>query len=124
MPPEDAEDAAEVVTGEVVEPGTRNSAQEAIEFLSFQRTGTLLADIGSEVSALAQAVRDTGKKGTLTVTLTISPAGRSLGGQIKIEDKIVAKPPRPDVADTLMYVDREGKLSRRDPRQPILPLGD
>jgi hypothetical protein len=112
----------DATTGEMVETG-RNTASEAIEFLSYQRSGTLLADIGEEVSKLARAVRDTGKKGTLTITFTIEPAGRSLGGQIKIEDKIVAKPPRPDVADTLMYVDSNGKLSRRDPRQPTLPLG-
>jgi hypothetical protein len=79
-------------------------------------------DIGEEVSELARAVRDTGKKGTLTVTFTISPAGRNTGGQIKIEDKVVTKLPKADVADTLMYVDSDGRLARRDPRQPNLPL--
>lgn len=112
-------EGVDAATGEMMDPG-RNGAAEAIDFLTYQRSGTLLADIGEEVSVIAKAVRDTGKKGTLTIMFTIEPAGRSLGGQLKIEDKIVSRPPRPDVADTLMYVDGTGKLSRRDPRQPAL----
>ena len=110
-------------TGEITEvTAARNMAGEAIEFLTAQRSGTMLVDYGDYLAELAQAVRETGKKGVLSLVVTIEPAARNAGGQIKIEDKIIIKKPTPDVAETLMYVGPDGKISRRDPRQPSLPL--
>lgn len=83
-----------------------------------QRRGGLAADLGEKLAEVAIAVAETGKKGTLSLTLEISPNGQ---GQVKISDKLAAKPPSADTPEAFFYVDAKGNLTRNDPRQPQLP---
>lgn len=58
------------------------------------------------------------KKGSLTVTLNMNPEN----GTMIIEYGYKATIPQRDHNKTIMYVQNDGALTRRDPRQPPLPF--
>lgn len=99
----------------------RNPAADAVEFLSSQRSGTLLNDYGEGLAELVEAVRETGRAGSLTLTVKVRPAAKNGGPSVVVSDAIAVKAPKPEVAETVMYALEGGVLSRRDPRQPSLP---
>ena len=90
-----------------------------VALLSGLRRGSFLEDAAEELEEVLAAVRESGKKGELTIRIAFKPL--TSGGALEITDTIAAKRPAPDVGTTLMYFTSEGGLSRRDPRQPELP---
>lgn len=62
-------------------------------------------------------VMDTGKKGSLTLTLGISLLDKDPANGLQIIDEIKVKLPEHDRPKSMFYPDRAGNLSRRDPRQ-------
>lgn len=90
-----------------------------VETLKDIRDGELLAELPSKVAALVEAVRGTGKKGKLTITLSLAQAK---GGMLVLEDdvKLVLPEPEKDTT-TVFFATDDNSLTRRDPRQPNLP---
>ncbi len=101
---------------------TTDYAADFIAFCAELRHGTFLQDAGAGLEELAEAVSQTGRKGVLTIAFEIRPAGQGMRGQVVIKDSITNKPPKAENAETGFYVLEEGKLTRRDPRQPSLPF--
>ncbi len=62
-------------------------------------------------------VIDTGKKGSLTLTLSIGLLDKDPANGMQITDEIKVKLPEHDRPSSMFYPDRKGNLSRRDPRQ-------
>ena len=91
-----------------------------VDALALQRRGTLLADLENDLAVLLAAVQTTGKAGTLTLELKITPQKGDLGAVV-ISDKLTLKEPKADTPETLAYIDEKGQLTRRDPRQAALP---
>lgn len=90
----------------------------AIDVLGALRRGAFKKSFQDELRQLVDAVRSTGKKGTITVTLTVESVGVADDDMsLSIGDKIAVKLPQPSTGSTLMYVTANGDLSRRDPRQ-------
>ncbi|WP_342640914.1 hypothetical protein [Rhodoligotrophos ferricapiens] len=83
--------------------------------------GRVHDELTEKLADLADAVRDTRKAGTVTLTLTVKPNGER---SVEITDSIKAKLPEGDKAKSLFFVDEHGNLSRRDPRQMEMPLRD
>ena len=81
------------------------------------RYGELANDLSEQLNQLVTACVDTGKKGTLTLTLTLRP-GKA--GQLEIVDDVKAKFPPAERGTTLMFATPEGNLQREDPRQMSL----
>jgi hypothetical protein len=81
------------------------------------RRGQFVTDLDAELAALVDAVRDTGRKGRLTIALEIQPAGKGDNITLRVTDSINCKPPQPETGDTLMFATADGQLSRQDPRQ-------
>ena len=105
------------------EEQARNYAGEAIELLAQQRSGTLLAEVGEAASEIARLIRERGRgSGKVTVTIDLRAATKGAGKALSIAATVKTTMPRAEVEETLMYVGEDGKLSRRDPRQPELPL--
>lgn len=78
------------------------------------RSGRVQDDLTKQLSDLVTAVETTGKKGELTLTLTVAPAAKN-STMLRIDDKVTLKAPQPDRAPTLMFVDGEHNLSLSDP---------
>lgn len=68
---------------------------------------------------LVAAVRDTGKAGSITLTIKVEPDKRT-DGVLRVTDNVVVKAPKHDRGARIYYQDRAGNLSRTDPNQPEL----
>lgn len=76
-----------------------------------------LVDQASELlQELAIAVRETGKKGTLTLVVEIKPRGRDCG-QVEINGSLSKKSPIADIAPSMLWVSEDGQLLRDNPAQ-------
>lgn len=89
-----------------------------ISTLTEQRKGKLALEASEALARVVKACRDTGKKGSLTITLKIRPTAT----EMMLSDDITEKIPKPDAAASVFYDDDEGNLSRTDPDQEELPL--
>ena len=81
--------------------------------------GTTYDALGEALTELVLAVRETGKQGKLTFTLTVKANGKS---GISLTDTISNKLPASPRGDTLFFTDQDGGLHRNDPQQRDLPL--
>jgi hypothetical protein len=78
------------------------------------RNGRTQDELTVELSKLVEAVETTGKKGTLTLTISVAPAAKN-STLLKIDDEITLKAPKGDRAPTLMFVGEDHTLSLNDP---------
>lgn len=95
---------------------------DTIDTLKNLRGGAVLDEIGDELANLTRHVRETGRAGKLTITLTVSPVKKGQGDIVTIADEVRAKLPKLERPSTVLYTDETGGLSRKDPRQPDLPM--
>lgn len=78
------------------------------------RRGELGTELDVAMSELVMQCRATGKKGALTLTITVKP---TKGMHVEIEDDVKLKAPRTEKGTTLMFPTPEGWLTRNDPQQ-------
>lgn len=93
-------------------------------FASFVRDlarGATHDELSVMVQRLIAACRETGKKGSLTLTLTAVPV-KGDDRQIQITDTIKVSLPEFDRAPSTFFADDDNNLRRDDPRQMTLPL--
>lgn len=91
-------------------------------FLQEQRGGLTHSELSDALAEVTAAVLETGKAGSVTVTLKIKPAGKGDASMVFVTDTVATKVPRADRAETLFFADSAGNLARKDPRQTELPL--
>ena len=89
------------------------------EWLRDQRTGALNVELGEGLNKLVEAVETTGKAGTLTLKLTVKPAGKDTAGAMVVSDLVTLKSPESH-PEFFYFVDEDGNLTRSNPRQ--LPM--
>ena len=102
-------------TGEVVENPEIRPFSAILRELGEGATESQLAD---DFWDLLQRVQDTGKAGTLTLTIKVQGDGR---GRVKIIDEVKLRLPEYNRPMTSFFIDKNGNASRRDPNQPALP---
>lgn len=78
------------------------------------RFGELHDELDKALATVVDACSDTGKAGTLTLTIKLKPGK---GGQIEVIDDVKMKVPVHERGTTLMFSTPEGELQREDPRQ-------
>lgn len=114
-------DAAAKV-GQEEQPTTIATTKPFNTFLNEHRAAGLHNELSEELQRVVAAVLAQRKKGSLTMTIGIAPS--DVNGAVVVTDKVVSKPPEPDRDPSLFFSDGSGNLSRRDPRQPELPIRD
>jgi hypothetical protein len=67
---------------------------------------------------LVAAVKETGKGGTLTYAIKITPLKKTGGDVLEVQDAVKLTLPTPDRDTALFYTDDHGNLSKSDPNQP------
>jgi hypothetical protein len=87
------------------------------DWLREQSNGRTHDELSEALADVTQAVTDTGKKGTLTLTVTIAPV-KNGGGALVVSDAVKTAAPKPDRRTSVFYSDINGNLTREDPRQP------
>ncbi|WNM68799.1 hypothetical protein SEA_SOOS_69 [Gordonia phage Soos] len=94
---------------------------EAPEFAAFILThakGRAHDELTNQLANLVQAVKETGKKGTLTLQIVVEP-DKKVENVVRVEDKITTSIPKESRA-SMWYTDDEGKLHRDDPAQTAM----
>lgn len=82
----------------------------------------LLLDAEEQLLEVVRAVQQTGQAGRLVLTLTVkTPKNAADRTAVWVSGNVVARAPRPETEDHLFFA-VDGQLSRRDPRQPQLPV--
>lgn len=84
------------------------------------RNGDVITDLTEELRDLVMAVRETGRPGSLTLTLKVKQMSKGVGAALVIEDDIKAKPPKAEKGTSVLFATEDGELQRNDPRQPRL----
>lgn len=92
-----------------------------MDLLKNQRRGELLAEASEKLVEVVAAVRDTGKGGSVTITITVKPDD-SARNTFKVGDDVKAKVPTFSRGVSLYFANHQGRLVREDPRQPTLPF--
>lgn len=98
----------------------RKRPQGLSEILASIRPGADI-ELGEEMSKLIDAVKDTGKAGTLTYSISVKLADSS-GSAVIVGDKITPKLPEKNRATSMAYIGEDNRLQRTDPNS--MPLWD
>jgi hypothetical protein len=83
--------------------------------------GRVHTELSAQLQDLIARVVETGKGGTLTLTIGVKPMPKA-DGLVIVTNKVTTKQPEADRADSIYFVDGENNLTRNDPRQQSLPL--
>jgi len=87
-------------------------------FLVQHSRGEAHIQASSELRELLTAVQEHGRKGSLTIKVTVEPPKGHVDGQpllVSVESEL--KAPRPIAPPAMYFVDDEGRPTRNDPRQ-------
>lgn len=85
------------------------------DVLTEVRRGQCELELTDGLRALVEAVETTGRSGTLTLKLDISPNGK--GEAVFVKDTITVKKPQVEGQASIFFIDDEHNLTREDPRQ-------
>lgn len=89
------------------------------EWLREQGGGRTHNELGEGLHDLLARCSDTGKKGSITLTVTVEPA-KDVPGMVIVKDQIKLILPEFDRPAGMYWLDGHGNLSRSDPNQPEL----
>lgn len=96
-------------------------AQSLTDVLSQIRGGSALYEAGQALQECVQATRDTGKPSKLTFSVTIEP-DKTDETVVTLQPDITVKLPKKPKAKGIFFMDKNGRLTREDPRQIELEL--
>lgn len=108
----------------MADEATNRQVRPAAAVLQEIGAGTLHTRLSEQLADLTTAVTETGKKGTLTIQLTVAPIKAGNTSTLVVTGKSVLKAPEGDseTPSSVFFPDRDGNLTREDPNQPQLPL--
>lgn len=87
------------------------------DFLADHNAGQGHRKAGETLQDLVAAVVDTGKKGSMTVTITVEPMKNAQDGTLLTHIAVASKIPTLPEKAAIFYADTENNLRRTDPRQ-------
>ena len=110
-------------------PDTLPTGSDALAVISQLRRGQTAADLAEGLAELVAAVRATGKKGSLTLKLTLAPHAKGDDVILTLSDDVTLKVPRAERGSSIFYATDSNGLVRNDPRQgelrfEVLPGGE
>lgn len=89
---------------------------DALSFMDRLRGGAFMLKLARTLREVTKAVHEQQAKGTVTITLAITPVKKSPGA-VSIVDKIVGKPPAAEPPADVMFASPDGDLSYDHPNQ-------
>lgn len=102
------------------DPVTAPERKPFAQFLQEARRGGLHTELSDTLAELVLAVQDTGKKGTIKLTLSVEQS-KDDESIVVVNDDISVSVPKHTTKPTLFWPDQLGNLQRRDPRQAEIP---
>ncbi len=97
----------------------KSNVADVISTLVVLSRGRFVIEAGVQFQKLTDAIVDTGKKGSLTLKLEVTPSGLKDGrvNQFEIRPEVTIQEPRHEMAKSIFFVDDNNKLLRDDPDQ-------
>lgn len=92
-----------------------DQAEFASFLVNFNR-GRTHDELTARMAEVSAAVAETGKAGSLTLTIKITPA-KGVDGMVLVEDDVKAKVPQLSRPAAMFYVTDDGTLSENHPAQ-------
>ena len=86
--------------------------------------GRFAADVAARLVEVAEGVTSTGKTGSLTIRIKVTPASKNSTDALVVSGEAVAKIPVDPPGASVFFPDSDGNLRRDNPHQPELPLRD
>lgn len=93
-----------------------------LRVLEAHKGGFSLTELSVALKNVTASVQETGKAGTVTLTLSIKPASRGAVGTLVLETKVKAKCPEAEAPASIFYADDDFNLVREDPKQIVMEL--
>lgn len=90
--------------------------------IAYINKGTLDAELTETLAMIIQAVRETRKKGSVTLTLNCEMLNSRTEDTIKVTPDVKFSRPKLELADTIMFSTADGDLLRDDPDQVQMDL--
>jgi hypothetical protein len=87
------------------------------------RKGRPVEEATMALADVVRAVDETGKEGSVTITLKVKPSKHG-GPEKTLIAEVKAKKPIAEIAPAVFFSDTDGDLHRVDPRQEEMPLGE
>lgn len=91
--------------------------QDFLVFLAAQAGGGTATELSDGLAELVRRVADTGKKGSISLTVSVEPMKGGDGKTMVVKDSINLKLPEYDRTASVYFTDPAGRLHRNDPRQ-------
>ena len=91
--------------------------QDFLVFLAAQAGGGTVTELSEGLAELVRRVADTGKKGSISLTVAVEPMKGGDGKTMVVKDSISLKLPEYDRTASVYFTDEDGHLHRNDPRQ-------
>lgn len=88
-----------------------------VEWLEKYKKGEVDGELTHELRTLIEAVQETGKPGTVTLTIKVTRKGER---QVTIIEDVKVKTPVHSRSEQIYFVDQHLNLARNDPRQGVL----
>lgn len=101
----------------------KTDVRDFTAFFRELRRGAAEYEAGIALQELVAAVEATGKSGTLSIKLTITPDPQ-YGTAVGVADDATVKLPKPTKPSSLFYMDGSHNLRREDPGQLRIPSHD
>lgn len=92
-----------------------------LETLATLREGRTAYELTGLLQGLVAAVKETGRKGKITLTITVAPFKPGQTTAVSVSDEVDPKFPKPTRDSTLFFTTDDDQLLRTNPRQPEFP---
>lgn len=104
-------------TGEVLD---ERIGMEFVDFISRHQRGALNKDATDALDELVKAVFEVGKKGSLTLTISVEPLEDLVDPTLTIEAEVKIRPPKRKAASAPYFLQtNDGQFSRQQPQEVI-----
>jgi hypothetical protein len=107
-------------------PETTEQAEDEVrtrpfaDVLATLNKGRTHTELSEKLQQLVGAVIETGKKGSITLQITVEPTKTE--GLLEVSDNVTVKMPTFARAASIFFADDEFNLTRNDPNQSSLPF--
>lgn len=101
-------------------PEITKAGEDFCEFLRDIRHGETADRLTRELRGLVARVRETGRRGSLSLKIDVGLASTGDSITLQIGDTVKVTLPTAAKVETIFYSDNDNLLQRHDPRQPVL----
>lgn len=97
---------------------TEGHTRPFADWIREQSSGRTHDELTEALAEVVTAVKETGKKGSVTLTIAIAPFDKGMGAALTVTDAVKKVVPQHDRRKTIFYADDSGNLTKEDPMQP------